>query len=382
MPVAKLDVVTRELRGNLTFAVAYRRILFAAILFWAAAASFNGFYRQYQFGESSDRRGDFKAMIDGTASRPFIFRRLVPLTANLVEKLTPQRIKDRLSVMHAQSGKSLYQLFFDSPEALDPAYSYRYLVTYLFIFFMVWVAAGALYKVCRSEGIQRVPALAASVATILVFPYLGSEAFETMYDYPELAFLALAFLVARRCRWWWLIPLVVLGTLNKESFVFFLITLYPVIRPKLSRWKAVSALAFLEAIALCIYLYMRTVYAGNPGGNAEFQAMLQLARLGHISGRIFSVAHFYGVPVPVVDTLIPLGLVTLTIWRAWPRLSLMARRNFQMATVINLPLYFLWGGTGEIRVLSMLFVPAHLCLGWVLSEADASPAARPARHRA
>lgn len=357
------------------FAAAYRRILVAAILFWAAAASFNGFYRQYHFAEGFDARGDFKAMIDGTASRPFIFRRLVPVTANLIDRVTPQRVKDRLSAARSQSGKPFYQVFFDTSEALDPNYSYRYLVTYFIVFLAVWVAACGLYEVCRNEGIPRAPALAASSATILVFPYLGSEAFTTTYDYVELAFFALAFLVARKGNWWWLIPIVFFATLNKESFVFFLVTLYPLLRSKLPRWKAASVLAFLEVIGLGVYMYLRKAYAGNPGGTTEFQAWAQLARLAHISSRVFSLAHFYGLPVPVVDTLLPIALVAATIWRAWPRLALPVRRNFQMATVINLPLYFLWGGTGEIRVLSMLFIPAHLCLGWVLSAMD-GPAAR------
>lgn len=68
-----------------------------------------------------------------------------------------------------------------------------------------------------------------STVVILSRPYLMSSG-GFFYDFPGAALLALAPWAARRLEWYWLTPLVMLGTWNKESFLFSIVVLYPILR--------------------------------------------------------------------------------------------------------------------------------------------------------
>ncbi|HXB61354.1 MAG TPA: hypothetical protein VNU94_00720, partial [Acidobacteriaceae bacterium] len=62
-----------------------------------AAVSFSGFYAKWHFNEA-DVPGDnsaasFESMVDGTAQRPVIYRRLIPEMDNFADRHTPAATK-------------------------------------------------------------------------------------------------------------------------------------------------------------------------------------------------------------------------------------------------------------------------------------------------
>ena len=79
---------------------------------------------------------------------------------------------------------------------------------------------------------------------ILLFPYFLTRG-GFFYDFPELAFLVIAVWMALKFNWWWMLPLVALAAWNKESFLLFVPSLYPLIRLKSSRMRALAATAAL-----------------------------------------------------------------------------------------------------------------------------------------
>jgi hypothetical protein len=341
----------------------YRRILLGVLLFWVAAASFNGFYTKGAFLEERDSRRDFVAMIDGTAYRPFAYRNLLPFTANLVDRFTPQRFKDKIAATHNNANQEFYRVLFDSSEALNPSYSFRYFVFYIETFLCAWAATCLMYLVCRTEGIEPLASLAAAALMILVIPYFMVEGGGNFYDYSELAFLALSVWMARRFRWFWLIPVTVFAAWNKESFLLFVFTLYPLFRRRSSRCSALLGTGTLAAVSAGVYLLLRIHFAGNPGGTVENHFHDQMALFVHPVQLIAKIGKVYGILMPNVFTILPLALIVWVVWREWSALSVEIRNHARIAAAINIPLYFLFCNVGEIRDLSMLFMTLLLCLG-------------------
>lgn len=341
----------------------YRRVLFLVLLFWAAAASFNGFYTKGAFLEKRDSRRDFAAVIDGTAYRPFVYRNLLPFFANLADRVAPQQIKDKLAITRNRANEGFYEVLFDSSQALNPAYSFRYLMLYAETFLCVVGATCLMYLVCRSEGIQPLASLAASVLMILIMPYFMVEGGGNYYDYSELFFLALSVWMARKLSWWWLIPVAVLGAWNKESFLLFVFTLYPLFRRRSSQLSALFGTGLLAGICAVVYLLLRVRFHANPGGTVENHLLQQLALFLHPADLVIKIGKVYGILMPNAFTVIPLAILLWIVWREWSNLSLEMRWQGRIAAAINIPLYLFFCNAGEIRDLSMLFMIFLLCFG-------------------
>ena len=128
-------------------------------------------------------------------------------------------------------------------------------------------AVAFLYLVCRVEGHIPLISLTASTFMILLMPYLMIRGRGYYSDYPELAFLAAAVWAARRLHWLWLIPLVVLGTFNKESYIVIVLTLWPLLLERTSKLYSLLQIAILECFAVGVYLIVRSRFKGNVGGN-------------------------------------------------------------------------------------------------------------------
>src|ERR1700732_4060118 len=128
-----------------------RRSLFAVLLLLSAAASFNGFYSKSGFREGDPKRG-IEAVVDGSAARPYIYRQLVPVLANWAGRIVPNAFQQKLASLQSDSGLGFYPSLFSSSTALNPTYSFRYLIFYLEVLAAAVLAAFLFYLVCRTEG--------------------------------------------------------------------------------------------------------------------------------------------------------------------------------------------------------------------------------------
>lgn len=350
---------------------ALRRVLTAIVLFLAAAASFNGFYSKIAFREGDAARG-FQAIVDGSASRPYIYRQLVPSIANLVDRTVPDSVRQRLASLRSDDGRGFYASLFSSPIAQNPTYGFRYLIFYLATFAGAILASYLYYFVCRAEGFAPEVSLTAATLMILLIPYIQTRGGGYYNDFPEAAFIALAVLLARRAPWLWLMPVALLGTLNKETFILVLLALWPLLKQRTGNLYAIVQVFVLELIAGTVYLFNRTRFAGNPGGTVEFHLRDQIAFLAHPSHWLFKFGKVYGVFLPELATLIPALLMGWIIWRAWKRLAPAIRQYGLLTAAMNIPLFFLFCMPGEVRDLSLLFVIVLLSLATTLSRSTGS----------
>jgi hypothetical protein len=337
----------------------YRRILCFVLFFAAAAASFSGFYQKWHFAEADmqgeDRGAGIEEMLDGTANRPSVYRQLLPATANWLDRRVPQSAKAWLDKQQASNDDKLIDAISASPTANDPRYSFRYVVIYVGTFLFALLAVSAMYLVCRTLAVPWSVAMAAPILVILLMPYLMTQG-GFFYDYPELAFFALAVWVSLRCNWWWLVPITVLGTWNKETFLFFLVTLYPLLRERYSRRAVMVRMAALAAISLAVLVPIHVRFAHNPGGDAGVWWRGQLGFLLSPHNLFFATEETYGVRMLSAFTVLPLALMAWTAVRGWRLLPRAMQRHASIAAAINIPLYLVFCNPGELRNLSMLYL--------------------------
>ena len=353
-----------------TAALYYRTCLFA-LFFVAASVSFNGYYDKWHFSEDGvtgeNDRFQFEKMVDGTAYRPFVYRQMIPTAANSIDRAVPQSFKAWAYNYQGGGPQAHVEALFESPTAENPVYFFRYVIVYSATFLFALLAVYAMHLVCQALGLPPPAAVFAPVLVILLVPYVESGG-GFFYDYPELAFLALAVWVALRFRWWWVIPVAALGAWNKESFVFILPALYPFFRQRSSRLRAWLAVSVLGVVCLAVYYPIHLHFAHNPGEAMEVHWRDQLNYFLHVRDFVLGTEMTYGVPMLKAFTLAPLTLLAWTVWRSWQSLPRVIQRHGQIAAAINIPLYLLSCSPGELRDLSLLYVFFLLALATALNN--------------
>lgn len=337
----------------------YSRVCCFVLFLVAASASFCGYYQKWHFGEADvpgdDIRASFEGMIDGTAYRPYVYRQLVPDLANWLDRTVPQSAKSWL-YSHQGSGAEAYIYAISSSQtANSETYFFRYLVVYIVTFLFTMLAVFAMYRVCEASDVPSPAAVFAPVIVILLMPFFMTIG-GFFYDFPELAFFALAVWMALQFDWWWIIPVAALGAWNKESFLLFIPTLYPLLRRRNSRRRAFTGVIVLSLVCLAVYSLLRVRFAHNPGGAVEVQWLDHLRLFLHPKRLLFATEETYGVRSLSAFTVLPLALLAWTMVRGWKYLPRAIQLHGKIALAINLPLYVLFCSPGELRNLSMLYI--------------------------
>jgi hypothetical protein len=336
----------------------YQRVFFFILFFAAAAASFHGFYSKWHFRETGTSqfipRISFEAMVDGTADRPFVYRQLVPMLVNWIDAGVSAQTKEAIYAARSSNGIPVLNYVFDSPITGDRAHLFRYTVAYIIVAVFACIAVWAMYLAAKATGQPPVSAALAAVSLILFMPYFLTVG-GYLYDYPELAFFAFSVWMSIKFDWWWIIPVAVLGTLNKESFLFFIPALYPFLLVRSSRRNALIGTGVLGLISAFVYGLIRSRFQHNPGATVEIHLMSQIKSiLFPTNWFLFDVT--YGEIVFRGINLFTIALVGGAFWTGWRFLSPMVRRHTQIAALINIPLFLFFGFPGEIRGLSLLYI--------------------------
>ncbi|MEM5330011.1 hypothetical protein VSR34_25920 [Paraburkholderia sp. JHI2823] len=322
-----------------------------------AAASYCGFFAKYAFRDDSVHDSMVR-MLDATADRPYVYRQLIPYAANLAQKAMPADVAGLL-VEHLQQEYPkhnwLANTFARATDAGKPAYTLRYHLVYFMDFAALLAGMLMLRAVCLELTGHVAAATLAPLAFALVMP-AGN-----FWDFPELFFMALAVWLAARGKGLWLILLTPLATLNKESFLFFAVCLYPFLRERFSLRHALAVVGACVFTAGVVNAVMKLRYAGNPGDVAQFNLMTNL-RFFADPRNYFLSDWTYGVLLPKGFNVVILFVLFTIVRTGWKRLPRAVRQHALIACAINVPLYLLFGWGDEVRALSMIDVTAALLL--------------------
>jgi hypothetical protein len=346
-----------------------------------AAASFNGFYQKWGFwqwdgspqaladrqGEWGDERYSFEAMIDGTAGRPFVYRQFLPASANIVNWLMPDGLKrvieNRLQVHVWYERHPLIERLRISDE-IRQHYLLRYFFIYyacvLFLLATMFVAR----RLCLELGAGRIAATIAPAVFAMSLEYVYSMG-GFFYDFPYVFFMMAAVLLALRGRFFWLVPVTVLGTTNHETFFFFVPTLLPLLNTRYSFFKSIVMVAALTFLAGVTTLLIHIYYQHNPG--AAFESWIPSSIRFYLDWKnLIRFEANYGVETPRAYSLFMFVLLAGVYCGAWPLLSRPLRRHIQLAAAINFPLVLVFCGAGEMRNFVLCFIGFQLALAAIL----------------
>ena len=357
----------------------YSAVCLLLVFFIISAISFHGFFQKWHFREPGINYSlylycppaDFVSMMEGSAHRPYVYRQLLPMIANWIDSRVPESLKDKLYTKSGLERRLQFEVL-ASPTAQSRAYFIRYIAVYMLGLLFAWIALCSLYQLCRTVGAPPAVAALSSVIFILLFPFLMSFG-GYMYDFPELAFLALAAWMALRFDGWFLIPVVALATLNKESFLLFLPSLYPLLRTRASIRQSLLRLGTMIVASSAVFFWLHLRFRFNPGGVVETHLREQFFYFFNVGTWLYPSEVTYGLVLPPACNPIFLALVAWTVWRGWGLLPAYMKRHAQIAAIINVPLYFLFCLPGELRDLSFLYVALVLLIAANIARSSQSP---------
>ncbi|MFZ1107979.1 MAG: hypothetical protein WAN43_06505 [Rhodomicrobium sp.] len=345
---AKMNMVRREILYNsqLWSRITSATLLF--IVFWmTAAAGFCGFIVKRGLGIEPGYTID--KMLDGTADRPFVYRRLVAALANAISSVLPDSTKEYL----------LVNLFPDYLHPTIPVFqdldmNFRVFLVYNITFLFVIITLYLFRQVLLDAGHRNLCAVLASMSLVLAFPYIQTIG-GFFYDWSELAFLSAAYLFAFRGSIVPLFILVIPATLNKETFLFFLPTMVPLLLNHFRLSRVVLITGSLIFISGVINILVKSYYAGSPGEVAVTHFIGNLYGYQRL-GSYLIYEFTYGIVSPAGMSLVTLAIVSLLVARGWGGCNATVRRHILIAGVINVPLFFIFAETGELRNWSLMFI--------------------------
>jgi len=338
------------------------------LFFVIAAASVHGFFSQYHFTDINEDgsihgKNNFASILEGTADRPYVYRQLLPMTANWLDSHTPAKLKDRLYNQKDNQGKFYRERLFDSPLARTQSYFLRYWLMFTFVFASAYISLHALFEVGKSIGLPPLVAAFSSLIVLLCIPFFMQPA-GYYYDYPELAFVALGALVAVRYHWFWLIPVTALATWNKESYLFYVLLLFPLLRIRLARGKALLATTLAAATSVAVQTVIRHIYANNHGGAVEIHLRQQFASfLG-----LYNPLHLnnaYGLLLPFTENVLLILLIIGIARFGLLSLSLNVRQHIYWTALVDFLLYLFLGSPYELRAMGFLYLTLMILIGSV-----------------
>mgnify|MGYP006916040520 CR=1 FL=1 len=349
---------------------AMSKILLAFIFYTVAAASFNGFFVKWKFRDLEENHS-FEMMYDETASRPYIHRQLMLATAKEIKSLmTPQQQQNFLNFFqpidiftNLSHRKSFIEDSYTNTKILS-----RYAVEYHIVYFMAFGFLFLSMFIWRQIGIELTNSPTAGTLTActfaIIFPLLETVG-GFFYDFGELFFLSLATLLAIKGYWLALILISPIAEYNKESFLFFIVTLFPLFAEKFSKTRTALILTAAIFLSGVVYLYVSNLYIGNSGGSTEFQFFKHLEFIfsGWFNIEI-SYSTIFGAGMFLPHILIFVWILKCT----WKKILPTWKNHLKISAVINFPLYIAFCYPGELRNLSLMYISFIAMLSIFIKE--------------
>ncbi len=339
-----------------------RKLMLALLILAVSAAGFCGFFLKWSFRDDAQQFG-FTAMMENTAKRPFIHRQLIPQLAKNVAQAIPPQTREKLSASliekrHIESRFARAEI----PPKFVIEYYLMFGIGFLSFFAAIWILRALLIEVTRVE----IAGTLTAMIFALIFPF-----FEVLggyyYDLGEVLFLFSAALLAIRGKFLALLILSPLATLNKESFFFFVPTLFPLIRQHFDFKKSAAITLGVIFLSGLSYLFVREMFSANPGDAADWRLTEHFENILDI-GSYFLTDSIYGLPLGARVFLPYVICVLWIIQSSWKNLSECWKNHAKIALAINGVLYFLFVVPGELRDLSMLYVSFMILVAFHLRE--------------
>ena len=339
-----------------------KKCMLIFLILIVSAAGYCGFFLKWAFREDSPDFG-FQAMLENTAKKPFIHRQLLPVVVKETVEVFPEQTKEKLSANLLEK-KHIEKRFAQSniPEKYVLEYYLMFIFCFLSFFAAIWILRSLLSEILQDKFAGTLGA----ILFALLFPF-----FEVLggyyYDCLEVLFYFLAAKFALRGNFIALFILAPIATWNKESFFFFLATLYPLTRKKFDFKKSVAITLGTMFVAGLAYLFVKQTFINNPGDMADLRIFEHLEMFFDPSTYFLSDS-IYGVPLPSRMFFLHIIYVVWLIKNYWKNLSEEWKLHAKFALIINGILYWLFVVPGELRDLSMLYLSLMILTSYFLRD--------------
>ena len=325
-----------------------------------AAASYHGYFAKWT------NRDDFdgvKIAMENETKPPFIYRRLMIEIVQKTVQIIPQNVKEKYIEKYKSDNYIASQ--YKKANVIEKyilEYYVLYYLTYFFLLGTMFLMRETFINVTQNK----LAGTGVSVVFTLLFP-LFENGGGYWYDFGEIFFFSLLLyfvtsdkLLQKKTLYIFLPIFTILATYNKESFLFFIATLFPFLAIKFGNKKACVLLIFYMFLSGITYLFVRYNYApDNTKGSFIFYQLQD-----HIT-RIFEgwgqTEIFYSVPFGRGTHWSYILLMFILIKLAWKKIPTVFKHNAYIALIITTPLYLVACTPGELRNFSLLY-PAFWAL--------------------
>ena len=326
------------------------------------AAGFNGFFLKWALRDNDPLWG-IEAYMEGTARRPFAHRVLLPELSKTIVAAIPADTKEKWAkrlIERREIEKKYAQANIPPKYVLE--YYLVFIFTFLSLFAIIWILRSIL---CEVTG-DKVAGTLAALLFGLIVPYievLGGY----FYDFPEFLafFLAVRFALSGR-----LIALLILtpiAELNKETFFFFLPTLFPFLRQKLDLKKSAAYILSAMFIAGVTYLFVLSRFNENMGNMADWRIIDHAQDIFRV-GSYFITDSIYGIALPSRMFITHILYVVWIGKTSWKFLSDEWKLHVKIALAINGALYFMFVVPGELRDLGLTFMSFMILTAYFIRD--------------
>lgn len=336
------------------------KLMMIFLVLTVTSAVYCGFFTRWAFRDGNGAFG-VEMMLDETAHRPFVYRQIIPQTAKLLREALPEPAQKKISerLLKKQPLADIYGEA-EIPEQFVIEYHFMYILCYLSFFVAIWILRSILTEVL-ADGVAGTLGALLFALIVPMFEVKGGY----FYDFPELMFFFAAVRFALHGQWKALLLLTPFAAWNKESFVFFAFTLFPLLETRLSRKKALLIAGAAVIIAGCAYLPVHFAYAGNDGGTTEWHLFEHLSLFFSL-GSWWHMSTIYGMAIGDQMFFPHILYVFWIVTRGWRKLDPRWQFHAKIAAILTVPLYWLFCTPGELRNLSFLYPAFAVLLGMYL----------------
>jgi hypothetical protein len=291
------------------------------------------------------------ALMDGTAFRPFVYRRLAPDAVSVVTQLIEQHAPARLVDAYLKSSTLLRVVVQVKSRHESIAVHVAFTLVWLAWFSTVLVGSALLRAV---RGCSWFEALISATLAICLIPLTLVHG-GYIYDSVELLLWTSLILCLWR-GWFGAVPFVFVALLfNKESVLACVPALYPLLRRRLGKQKALGVSVVMALASVAWLVFVRQRYAGLPGSSQEWHVMENLRFWTNPLSYLKLAAVFSpGVFAPRGAHLAVLLLLLIPIRFGWSGVAAELRSSTVILSSVMVPLMLLNGLTDETRALGTL----------------------------
>lgn len=317
----------------------------------------HAFVAKWAFKGDSPRDG-LIALMDGTAHRPFVYRRLAPDLVRVGTSLVLAHAPGTAARLVSDSPLKRYRLTWIDDTDWSPrkavAFHVAYALVWLSLFAALLSGAWLVHVVTRSSAFESIVASSLGMS-LLPLMFVGGG---YLYDAPELFFWTTILAVAIAGPLALVVPLFALMLYNKESALLAVPALFPLIHARAGRARALGWTAALGLLGCGWVSFVRHRFAALPGVSTEWWLPLNLGFWGNPKNYfLFAQLHSPALVSPRGANLLSLVLVLVPVRFGWPAVG----RELRWATILTAlalaPFFIAFGYMDELRGLLLVFPP-------------------------